>query len=344
MVLYVYNNVVINFNLIRGDDMEDTLLKFLEVSEAVDASVEETDLSNRPFEVIDGKLSIPGIGSLSKRAIKHISRSCGLPCSVIGELTQTTLNTTVKEQWVRRSFGTFRIGRNPMDKNEIVLIQPVAEPYLKYGELLTPITNSILTVKGNPVTDDVVTVTTQSGHINPEGEDLIIGQQIRMSAINTKPITSDFLAYREICKNGLIDEKMRERYTISTKNASATFLADVLDARAKACNDFSASVEVFVSAAMKKEVPDSSDLIMDDAEMTGDIPKRVIKEARILATKVKSGEESLKSSGISNLDSLWMYVNLFTLVCQHFTNHSVVEGAQRGAYTWASRKLQGSLI
>jgi hypothetical protein len=305
----------------------------------IDDSVEEVDFSNKSFTKLDGRLEIGGVGVFSDRASKNLCRWSGVPMALVKEVTLPVFNQLIQEQFHRRSYTKFRIGRNPTDKNRIVFIQPAQEPYLRYNDLIKPFEQSVWDVYGNPLEDDALRVVTKAMEINPNGEDMFVGQRIRVSNINYGKLSSDFMTYRVICKNGLINATHCQSYKIDTKNATPTFIADVLQARAKDCDVYGAGMKQFVMDADSKEVKDPVEVVCDKAEEAKFIPRRVIRDARVEGAALKSNEKSLKDSGIPSLETVWNWINLFTLLCQASTLFAVRENCEKGAYAWGRNQL-----
>jgi hypothetical protein len=312
---------------------------FIAISDSIDESVVEIDLSNKAIDKLNGGICIKDVGKLSTRAAKHLSKWSGIPKSLVDDLSTQLLNESIKEQFYRYAYSKFRVGFNPSNKDEIIFLQPIQEMYLKYSDVFKPLSTKVFNLKGNPLIDDQIILLTRSQEICPEGESLIVGQQIKVSSINIKPLSSNFMAYRIICQNGLIDPMLSQNYKISTKNASSNFIADVISARDQDLIYFSNSINDFVSGTSQKMISEDPAIVMDDAEESSKIPKKVIKEARVVSQAIAAKTSDYTSSGVPHLENLWMYVNLFTLLCQSCTNQSMIESTQKGAFAWASKKL-----
>jgi hypothetical protein len=313
--------------------------EFADTIEKIDDSVTEVDFANKSFTKSEGLMAVEGVGVLSDRAAKNLGRWSGIPKSLMKELTLPVFNQLVQEQFVRRSYAKFRVGRNPNDQNQIIFMQPIQEPYLRYNDLVKPFQDKIWEVYGSPITDDSLRIVTKTMEINPNGEDMFVGQRIRVSNINYGKISSDFMTYRIICKNGLINATHCQTYKIDTKNATPTFIADVLQARAKDCDVYGAGMKQFVEDADSHHVDETVEAVCDKAEEQKFIPRRVIRDARVEAVAVKSNEKSLAHVGIPQLETVWNWINLFTFLCQASTLFAVRENCEKGAYAWGRNRL-----
>jgi len=313
--------------------------EFVDLVERIDDSVEEVDLANKSFTKVDGALAIDGIGVFSERAVKNVCKWSHIPKGLQRELTLPMFNQLLQEQFIRRNYAKFRIGKNPSSPNQVIFIQPIQEPYLRYNDLIKPFEKDVWSIYGDPLVDDSLRIITKSMEINPIGEDMFVGQRIRVSNINYGKISSDFMTYRVICKNGLINATHCQTYKIDTKNATPTFIADVLQARARDCDIYGAGMKQFVEEADAKKVDEPVEVVCDKAEEAKMIPRRVIKDARVKGAAIKSNEENLVSAGIPSLDSVWNWVNLFTFLCQTSTLFAVRENCEKGSYAWAKSRL-----
>jgi len=314
---------------------------------SIDDSIQTVDLSKEVFSKYDGNYSIEGLGDFSPRAFRNLGRWASIPTSLLTTISEDVINKVIQEQFIRKSLSSFRVGFHTPEgasKPNIIFLQPVQEPYLSYNELVEPIRSKIFKVSGNPIFDDYLTFLTKDQEVSPDGDNIIIGQRLKISSTNIRPSSSDLMLYRIICQNGLVSARYSQTYKINTKNASPKFLANLIQARSEDCIDFAKNMVGFVDEAIKREIKEPFEVVMDHAEENASIPRRVIKEARVLGERVNNNEENLSSVGIPTFTNLWMYVNLFTFVCQKFQQPEVVEAAQRGAYAWGYSVLNNTFI
>lgn len=313
---------------------------FVTTCKALDEGVQTINLQKMKIEKLDTRVSFPGIGSLSPRAQKNLGKWLSISQGLMREMTAPVLNDMIHEQLVRRSYTDFRVGMNPDGTNEVVFLQPVGIPYLKLSEILDPISKSIIGINGNPVTDDVLRILTGEGKITPnDGHDLIVGQQLNISAISTIKPLSMFAAYRIVCSNGMISATSTSSYKIETQGASAKFLAEILKMRNTEVAKWSKELEAFAKDASQKQITVDYDSVMLDIQNSNLFPQTVVNECNVMKAKVDKGESDLSKVGIAEFATVWNYVNFLTFMAQVLPSGSSRETTEKGALTWGRQKI-----
>lgn len=314
--------------------------EFVKICDGLDRSIKLIDLQKTRFDKVDSEMEISGVGKLSARAQRNLGRWLSIPQGLMKELTPSVLNDTIREQLVRRSLSEFRVGMNPDGSGEIAFLQPSGHPYLNLSKILEPISKKIIGIRGNPVTDNVLRVLTGEGRIEPNGENLIVGQQLNISSIATIKPTSTFMSYRLICQNGLISTRSTSTYKMETKGASSQLITDILKARAAEVAKWSQELEVYVKEADAKEIQVSFDAVMNDIQESRLVPQTVVNECQVMKAKHDAGEANLQKVGIPGFSTVWNYVNFLTFMSHSLTSFSARQRTEEGAYTWGLQKIK----
>ncbi|MBF0431838.1 MAG: hypothetical protein HQK83_11195, partial [Fibrobacteria bacterium] len=195
--------------------------ELLDTSDAIDKNIQEVPLFGASFKKEGHNLYLQGLGRLSTRACNNLAHWTGVPAEFIDNLTQDTLNAVVREQLDRKGQNRFRVGLHPYGKEEIIFLQPMETPYLPYTKVLGPFSDKIETVIGDPVTHDRLIAFQKIQDLDIPGENLKLGQKLKVSSTNIKPLTSEIMTLRMICTNGMVEKEHANKYTFNTRKASA---------------------------------------------------------------------------------------------------------------------------